>query len=424
MVLRRLTVLAALLLCHAFAPPAAADIAEDWASGQQAFAGGNYESALLFFEMARDAGQEGVAVHYNIGVCQFKLSRFDEARTTFRHIAGNYPDMRGLAEYNLGLVERRIGDPATAKDHFVAAWEMSAGDETLQSMATAMLRELEPEPEPEPQESSTWYGALALRAGHDDNVALRDSLGLPAGVTSESPMADGFASLSVAPPGLGGLWLDGSVYAVAYTDADDFDQSEFRLGGLYAWSPRNWWLEAGAHFVYGTLGGSGFERETALSARAVHYLNDEASIDLRYGYDDIVEDDPDFAGIAGSRQRTDLRYRWDRASHSVILRAGLETNDRLDPGVSPTRKRLHADYRFQPGDGWGVEAGIAFRSSDYDDLTVPRTEDLTTITAALTRSMATRWLLALQFQYSDNDSTDPEFSYERNLITLGVLRTF
>ena len=420
MVLRRLTAFAALLLCCTFAPPAIADVAADWASGQQAFAAGDYESALLYFELARDAGQDGVAVHYNIAVCQFKLSRFDEARATFGYIAANYPKMRGLAEYNLGLVERRLGNNGAARQHFITAWDNSAGDETLQSLAAAMLETLAPEP----QKSSSWSAAIALRAGHDDNVALRDSLGLPAGVTSESPMADFFASLGVAPPGMGELWLDGSVYAVAYTDADDFDQSEFRLGGLYAWSPRDWWLEAGAHFVYGTLGGSGFEREVALSARAVHYLNDESSIDLRYGYDDIVEDDPDFAGIAGSRQSTDLRYRWNRESHSVILRAGLETNDRVDPGVSPTRKRLHADYRFQPGDGWGVEAGVSFRTSDYDDLALPRTEDLTTITAALTRTVATHWLVALQFQHSENDSTDPEFSYERNLITLGVLRTF
>lgn len=420
MVLRRLTALAALLLCHAFAPPAIANVDADWASGQQAFAAGDYQSALLYFEIARDGGQNGVAIHYNIAVCQFKLSRFAEASTTFRYIADNYPKMRGLAEYNLGLVERRLGNSTAARQHFIAAWDMSAGDETLQSMAAAMLDDLEPESE----KSSPWYGAVSLRAGHDDNVALRDSLGLPAGVTSESPMADVFASLSVAPPGFGGLWLDGSVYTVAYTDADDFDQSEFRLGGLYAWAPRDWWLEAGVHYVYGTLGGSGFEREVALSARAVHYLSDESQIDLRYGYDDIVEDDADFAGIAGSRQTADLRYRWDRASHSVILRAGLETNDRLDPGVSPTRKRLHADYRFQPGDGWGVEAGASFRSSDYGDLTVPRTEDLTTITAALTRMVATHWLVGLQLQYSENDSDDPDFSYDRTLITLGVLRTF
>jgi tetratricopeptide (TPR) repeat protein len=418
MVLRRLTALAALLLLHAFATPAAADRAEDWASGQQAFAAGDFESALLYFELARDAGQDGVAVHYNIAVCQFKLARFDDARTTFGYIAANFPKMRGLAEYNLGLIERRLGNAAAARQHFITAWDLSAGDETLQSLAAAMLSELEP------PERAEWYGAVSLRLGYDDNVALRDSLGLPAGVTGESPMADLFLSAGLNPSGFGGLWFDGSIYAITYPDADDFDQSEFRLGGLYVWRPGNWRLETSAHFIYGTLGGSGFEREIALGARAVRYVGDDGAIDLHYRYDDIDEDDPLYAGIAGSRQRFDLRYRWYRDSHAVIIRLGAENNDRIDPGVSPSRTRFQADYRYEPSDGWGFEAGFSFRASDYDDLEVARSEDLTTISAAITRTVADVWLIALQYQYSENDSNDPVFSYERNLLTLGVLRTF
>lgn len=418
MVLRRITAVAALLLHSAFAPLAVADVAADWASGQQAFAAGDYESALLYFELARDAGQDGVAVHYNIAVCQFKLSRFVEAGTTFRYIAANHAKMRGLAEYNLGLVERRLGNDDVAREHFIVAWDNSAGDDTLQSLAAAMLEELTP---PEPPD---WYGAVALRVGHDDNVALRDSLGLPAGVTSESPMADLFASLGYNPSGFGELWLDGSIYAVAYSDADDFDQSEYRLGALYIWRPGDWRLETSAHFVYGTLGGSGFEREVALGARAVRYVGEDGTLDLQYRYDDITEDDPLFAGIAGSRQQLDLRYRWYRGDHNVILRLGAERNDRLDPGVSPSRARFQADYRFEPSDGWGFEAGIGLRASDYDDLETPRNEDLTTLSAAITRMVADVWLLGLQYQYSENESNDPEFAYERHLISFGVLRTF
>ena len=35
-----------------------------------------------------------------------------------------------------------------------------------------------------------------------------------------------------------------------------------------------------------------------------------------------------------------------------------------------------------------------------------------------------RELLGLRYQFSDNDSSDPVFSYERNVITIGVLRIF
>jgi len=420
MVLRRIIARAALLLWFMFASSAVADVADDWASGQEAFAAGDYESALVYFEMARDAGQPGVAVHYNIAVCQFKLERFDDAGTTFRYIADNYPKMRGLAEYNLGLVERRLGNTRAAQAHFIRAWELSADDEKIRVLAITMLDGVEPEAEKAP----AWYGSFGLRAGHDDNVALRDSLGLPAGVTAESPMADLFVAVRGAPAFLGGFRFDASAYAVAYPDADDFDQSEFRLGGLYAWRPGDWRLETSLHYVYGTLGGSGFEREIALGARAVRYVGDDGALDLHYRYDDIDEDDPLFAGIAGSRQRLDLRYRWYRDDHTVILRLGVENNDRLDPGVSPTRTRLQADYRYQPSNGWGLEAGLSFRASDYDDLEVARSEDLATISAALTRMVAEVWLFALQYQYSENDSNDPVFSYERNLVTLGVLRTF
>ena len=420
MVLRRITARAALLLCFLFATSAAADVADDWASGRQAFATGDYDSALLYFEMARDAGQSGVAIHYNIAVCQFKLERFDDAGTTFRHIADNFPKMQGLAEYNLGLVERRLGNTRAAQEHFIRAWELSPDDEKVRALAIAMLDDIVPAAE----EPKRWFGSFGLRAGHDDNVALRDSLGLPAGVTAESPMADLFVALRGAPAFLGGFMFDASAYAVAYPDADDFDQSEFRLGGLYTWRPGDWRLEGSAHYVYGTLGGSGFEREIALGARAVRYLGDNAALDFQYRYDDIDEDDPLFAGIAGTRQRADLRYRWYRGDHTVILRLGAENNDRLDAGVSPSRTRFQADYRYQPVDGWGFETGFGFRNSDYDDLETPRTEDLTSISAALTRTVAEVWMFALQYQYSENDSSDPVFSYERNLITLGVLRTF
>jgi tetratricopeptide (TPR) repeat protein len=420
MVLRRLSAITALLLCSAFAPPAIADVAADWASGQQAFAAGDYQSALLYFEMARDAGQAGVAVHYNIAVCQFKLEHFDDAAATFRHIAATYPGMRGLAEYNLGLVEQRLGNGRAAREHFIRAWELSPEDENLRALAAAMLDDAEPTPE----DPSRWYGSFGLRAGHDDNVALRDSLGLPAGVTAESPMADVFVTVRGAPASFGGFMLDGSAYAVTYTDADDFDQTEFRLGGLYTWRPGDWRLEGSLHFVYGTLGGAGFEREIELGARAVRYFGGGDALDLNYRYDDIAEDEPQFAGIAGSRQRLDLRYRRYRGKHVLILRMGMETNDRVDPGVSPSRNRFHADYRYEPERGWGLEAGFSLRASDYDDLDIPRTEDLTALRAALTRTLGEHWLLGLSYEYSDNDSSDPEFSYERNVVTLGALRTF
>jgi len=418
MVLRKLTALLIAMHLMVFTPLVAAAADGDWESGQQAFVAGDYSSALLYFEMARDAGQPGPAVHYNIAVCQFKLQQFDDALVTFQLIADRFPEMRGLAEYNMGLAERRLGNSLAAQRHFIEAFRRSPDDEKLRSLSATMVKEMEQEM------PSDWYGSAGVRVGHDDNVALRDSLGLPAGVTAESPMVDFFGTARGAPSWLRGLMLDASVYAVAYPDADEFDQSEFRLGGLYIWRPDDWRIEGSAHFVYGTLGGSGFEREISLGARATRTLSEDASLEFRYRYDDVDNTDADFGGLAGSRQRFDFRYRWFPGRHDFALRLGYESNDRKDAGVSPTRHRVQLDYRLQLRDNWGVEAGIGYRSSDYGDLLPPRTEDLTTMSLALTRTVADNWLFALQYQYSENDTSDPEFSYDRNLITIGALRSF
>jgi hypothetical protein len=407
-------------MLHALAsmPDMAADRGAEWESGKEAFATADYSSALVFFETARDLGMTGPAVHYNIAVCQYQLGQYEDALTTFSLIARDYPKMRGLAEFNMGLAENRLGNVRAARQHFVNAYRLSGDDEKIRALAAGMLEETE---EAAP---SSWYGSFGLRAGYDDNVALRESLNLPTGVTGESPMIDFFGNIRGAPSRFGGFMLDASTYLIAYTDANEFDQSEFRAGGLYVWRPDDWRLETSAHFVYGTLGGSGFEREVALGARATHYLGDDASLDFRFRYDDVDNTDTDFAGLAGTRQRVDFRYRWYPQYNDLTLRLGYETNDRDDPGVSPTRLRAQLDFRHEFGNAWGIELGAGIRNSDYDDLAIPRTEDLTTLYTALTRTLNQVWLVALQYQYSENDSSDPVFSYERNVITIGALRTF
>jgi tetratricopeptide (TPR) repeat protein len=417
MILRkRATYLAALILMSQTTLVAAAPDS-DWQAGQNAFAGGDIASALLHFESAREQGMSGPAVHYNIGVCQFELGDFAQAQETFRLIADRYPQMRGLAEYNIGLTERRLGNSDAAQRQFINAFRHTS-DTKIQALAAAQLGELERE------QPSELFGSVNINAGHDDNVALRDSLGLPAGVSAESPMADVFATVQAALPGDVGLMFDGSLYAVTYPDADDFDQSELSAGLVHTWDTHDWRLNNALHVTAGTLGGSSFNREINVDVRATRYLGDEASFEMRLRYDDIRGARAQFDGIDGSRTRFRLRYRWYRLSHSLSLRIGLEENDRRDAGVSPSRQRVQASYYYKLGSAWETESSVAFRRSDYDDLTIPRTEDLTAVIFGAHYAFGNGWRTSLRYQYSDNDSSDPLFSYDRNVVTLGVQRLF
>ena len=340
---------------------------------------------------------------------------FCAARNTFQRIARQFPPMRGLAEYNVGLTERRLGNPDAAQRRFVAAYRHSS-DDKVRALAVSQLTELERE------QRSNWHGMVGIQAGHDDNVALRDSLGLPAGVSAESPTADLFVTLR--GPLVGGLELDGSLYAVTYPDADEFDQVELRVGAVYTIDRGDWRHRGGLYGVAGTLGGSSFNREANLDLQSTRYLGDDAAFELRLRYDEVRSAQLLFDGIEGSRSRLDLRYRWNDVSHSLAVRLGLEDNDRRDANASPSRQRVRADYGYQVNDRWGLESTVSLRTSDYDDLSLRRTEDLFSAALRVAYETGSAWQFSASYQYSKNDSSDPMYSYDRNLLTVGFQRLF
>ncbi len=396
--------------------------ADDWANGNAAFKQGDYTAALGFFEAARDSGVTGPAVHYNIAVCQYELQRYEDAGESFAFIGREFPGMAGLAEYNLGLVAQRLGDPADATEHFLRAYRLSADNDTIRALASNQLSGIESEPLP----TSRWSGAFGARAGYDDNIVLRDTTGIASGVTSESPMLDIFASVAGPFSDQAGGWrFEGSLYGIRYFDDDDFNQEEISGGAVYEWSLSDWRVKAGAYAGAGWLGGDSFDRRIGMGVEGYRSLGGNASATLAYYYDDITEGDDVFDGVNGTRHHVVARYRWySYDGKRLLARLRHEDNDRRDPGVSPTRTGVSVDYRYLPEAGWGFEAGASYRRSRFSDAAISRTENLVSVRGGLTRYLVEDWILVLEYRYSDNDSDDPTYSYERNALTVGAMRTF
>ena len=410
-----------MLLCVIFLAHAMPVCAEDpWSQGQQAFARTDYVIALGFFESAREAGQSGPAVHYNIAVCQYKLARYRDSDLTFALIARQYPRMRGLAEYNLGLVDMKLDDADAARLHFLSAYELSADDEKLRTLSANMLLRADAKI----KTPAYWLGSFGFRAGYDDNVALRDDLGLPTGTTADSPMADAFVSLQGPFKAGSHLRLDAAFYSITYFDIHDFDQNALSVGAVYDWTPGGWYTEAGLYAGYGTLGGDGFDQTVSGTINVRRSLTADSRISIRYRYDDVSAAGSIFSGIEGSRQRLNASYRWSRQRQDMSLRYTFETNDRIDPGVSPDRHDFRFDYRYQPDTGLGYEAGGQLRSSEYRGLIPVRSEDLVLAYIGITKNLRSNWQILGQFQFSDNDASDPQFSYNRQVLTIGFLKTF
>ena len=268
------------------------------------------------------------------------------------------------------------------------------------------------------------YAGFGIRAGYDDNVALRDELGLPAGTTTESPLFDAYLAGELPLTSGGGISLDGVAYAVRYTDTPDFDQDVAEAGLLLREELGAWRLEFGAHGSYGTLAGDGFDRGLVLGAAIDRRISGAASVRLSYEHRDVSAADALYAGIEGTRERIEARYRWASDGHRLNASLQFETNDRLDPGVSPDRTGVRISWRILASDKWSYDIDAGWRTSDYDGLSPARSEDRTNLRLGATRMLGLDWMVSLFYEYANNDSSDPVFDYRRNRVTFGVQRVF
>lgn len=402
------------------APPAGAS--EAFAAGSRAFEARDWEQALEHFRRARDAGMEGPAVWYNLGVCQYRLGRYADALDTFRSIIDRFPAMAPLAGYNAGLALAKQERFDEAEAAFLRAAD--TGDPRLAGLALAMLERIAPEPVApvRPQEAG-WTGFLDVSAGYDDNVALLDDAILPAGESTDSAFAHLFGQLS-SPSKDAGLHAAASAYLVRYPDAGRFDQSVLRLGTFWRWSWRDIRLDAGPHYSRSTLDGEGFEQRFGAALALTRALGGDTRLMARLTVEEIRDLGSPFGFVEGSRGALQLRLKRYLGPGEFLLEYELSVDDRATPSVSPTRHELLAGYRHWIGDLWSVEGSAAFRWSRYDDLIEPRDEDRTELLLTLARDLPGDWQLTGQYRLSENDSNISGFSYDRSRFAIGINRVF
>jgi tetratricopeptide (TPR) repeat protein len=387
-------------------------------AGTTAFAQNNYLLALSSFQVARDSGLDGPAIHYNIAVCHYKLSDYQAAESAFRIVADEYPAMRPLAQYNLGLVAMKQSRDGDARSYFEQA-RLSSSDEKITELADRMLDRLDPTPEPK-----RWFSMINVQLGYDDNVSLVADIGLPVGESAASNFTEAFGFISGPLSARSAFRFDGSLYSIRYSDVQGFDQNVLRLGGVYQWQWNNWRAEAGPHLYHSTLDGNGFEQTVGAGIALKRAINDQTSFSASYEHDEIDEIESQFSFVSGSRDR--FRLLLQNRSPKAITTVGyvLELNDRQNPNVSPTRNRFFARLRYSLRPNWLIDLEASLRASSYDDLPEQRDEDLTEITVGVSKSFQSGWRITGAYRWGENDSDDGIFSYDRTRISLGLNKAF
>lgn len=409
---------ASLALVCISSPAGAADPNQTFDSGTAAFAETDYLRALAYFKEARDSGLQTAAVDYNIAVCYYRLGDYSHAAVEFASIAERYPEMRGLAQYNLGLVALKESDQAAAEAYFRQALSNS-DDETVRYLARRQLGMQDAA-----ASTAQWFTLVDARFGYDDNVLLLDEeISLPDGRSTESSFTELLAYVT-GPLKASGFRFDGTAFVVRYPSASVFDQTMLRVGGVYQWQWGAWQAEIGPHVSHTTLDGDTFEERTGAGMRLRRDIGAHTALGIRVMHDEVSEGDPRFASFDGSRSWLELRLDRRLPQGRVSLAYATEENDRRAASVSPERDKLSLRYRRSLNAVWLADLQLAFKESRYGELTVPRVEDLTELGVELTRSFDRDWQLNGGLSLADNDSAVATVEYRRARYSMGFAKQF
>jgi hypothetical protein len=421
--------LACILLALAWLCPAAGAQAAErgptpahalFAEASRAFEAGEYATALDGFLAARAAGLSGPAVHYNIGVCAWRLGRLDEAERAFLVVAET-PSMAALAHYNLGLVSLRRGDEDAARGWFIRARDGS-DDGALRQLAEAGLARLDSPPRRTTPSAPRPSYYLSARAGYDDNVALVSDGELLGVSGTESAYAEG--QFAAHLPIRDDLQAEASAYLLNYAELGEYDQAGGRLGLRLDYPLGEWRAQAAIQVEHNRLDGSAFENRRGGTLTAAKTLGTGWELRLRYRLEDVDGRAP-FESLSGTRQQAALRLRRHAASHLLRLEYQFETNDRDSDAVSPDRHALAAEWTARLPRRLHATLGLDWRRSrfalaadnDYD-------EHRWMVSAGLGGELAGDWQWALGYDWSRNRSDAAGFSYRRNRLYAGVQRLF
>ena len=391
-------------------------------AGKEAFQKGLHEQALEYFLNARTSGMSKPSLDYNIGVCFYRLGKYQEAEKAFRKIA-EYPDMVSLAYYNLGLISLKQQDSDAAVHRFQQA-KSKAKNKKIRLMADTALDRLKVK-----ERKVTWMQFASVGLGFDDNVAsLADTENVQANGGDDffAEMLGHIRRNWGKKPGESGTQLHMNVYLLQYLEMDEYDISSFSLSLLHKESVNTLRLEGKGEYTYILLDNNSFEQIPTISVQLRYPLQATKSVarfQYRFSYLDILDDDYEY--LTGLRHKFLGESFWKWSTYNALLGYVLEMNDRDDPNYSPTRHTIKATFSIRPGKLLKISLGANYRKSKYHIRNLrDRNEERLRGEFRFTLYMKKDWALSGEYQYTDNYSNHEDYNYTGNMVIFSLSRSF
>ncbi|MGD2118456.1 MAG: tetratricopeptide repeat protein [Chromatiales bacterium] len=394
----------------------------DFEQGVKAFKAGDNSAAVDYFESAIRQGMDSVALHYNLASSYYKLGKYELAKKHFG-IVHQTPEMRDLAEYNLGLIALQEKQWQQARDYFNAIVTRGS-DKKLTALSEKQLARLSRK-----DKTVQAYGFVNL--GYDDNItsASDDSV-----LNQAEFFYDLYGSVDYLLAGNrnDGWLVDASVYRIDYQNIDTTDENQYAVGLKKTFALGNWDNSVRLKLNKSTFGEENFQSSAMLDLRGQTNLSRSERLYLRYRYEDIRSDKLIYDYLEGSRQRARIEYRNFSRRNLKQIYYELELNNRgtlttasYAYDYSPTRHTLSGKYTHYLNDEWSLGGDLSYRFSDYpSSATIDREDEQWRLGLSADYRIDKTLKLTTRLQYIDNSSTEDRYEYDKSVFRVGLSKSF
>ena len=390
--------------------------------GIVAFKEGRYQDAVAYFVRARKNGVSTSNVSYNIGASYYKMNQYRQAKTAFMDAAKNEKYQK-FSWYNLGLVERKLGNKEEALKWFRKTLT-AKGSSKIDALANQMIQQLAPSeattqsspkdsrdsreistPGSKPSSSlnatgdkfatldtglgyADYVATLALdrkeqkrhtkrvkRArkvrggvdlayGYDDNV-ISASNNSSTGLASNYAEVLGYVDIPLGQ----NFTLTGDIYSQSFQDVNSQNFKLYKFGIHY--TTRIGDLRVTPSLIYGQskFGSVDYQDIIDYRVKVVKRLGKGKKFLFRFRYSDIEAADPSFIQYEGDRQQYRFEYKTRVALGKLRFRYQIESNDRNNTTTrdySPTRHDFRIRLRRKVFAGLDLNTEVQYRISNYD----------------------------------------------------------
>jgi tetratricopeptide (TPR) repeat protein len=385
--------------------------------GLDAYRGGDYKTAVEYFEKAREQGLAKVSVYFNLGSSYYRLEEYEKAIPMFKNVI-NSGTMADIGNFNLGLIARKQNKDKLARKYFVNSISVS-NNEKLIYLAEQNIREID-------DRVGVWRTTVLANAGFNDNVS-NTATGLVGGGDAYMTFA-AFTRAIISGSRDRGWLVHGEFYNRSYSTITGYG-----LGSLSGGVLRNSELfgkniYGGGYYKIQTIDSAQYQNIAGFEGGLKARTDSGARYDYRYRIESL-----DTATAYNYLQGTRQRFRIQRISKldkhtSLILNYRLELNDRQNSSTASytnIRHGIRASYYHSTANDVVWRVAARYRVSDYTPVaTQDRFDNLVQFSVERKKKHKHGLEWSLKYLLSHNDSTDPVYSYTSNSLQVGIRKHF